>query len=163
MSDAIVPLLRRVLLALPLLAGCPKAPSEQAVPMPVGETARWTEADGPIAGPHNIVEGPPDAPIAPDTPGAGSWPLYVTAIRKAANQNHLPCVEHLGVSATTAAMVVLTIQPSGEVTEVVLTRSSGVEQFDQCLVRAFRGLKIPPPPAELLVDGQLVSKEIAFR
>lgn len=153
-----------VLAPLALLsAGCPPKDSAPSVPMPVEPAPGWTEADGPIAGPRNIVEGAPDAPIAPDTPGAGPWPPYLTVIRKAVGERHNPCVEEASAAASAPAMVVVTISAAGAVTEAVLTRSSGSEPFDQCLQRALRGLQLAPPPAELLVDGQLVSKEIAFR
>lgn len=155
--------MNRLFAALLLLMGCPPKTTGSSVPMPVDETPRWTEQDGPIAGPRNIVEAAPEAPIAPDTPGAGPWPPYLTVIRKAANAFHEPCIKKQAVEAHDTAMVVLTIQASGEVTEIVLTRSSGVELFDQCLVRSFRGVTLAPPPSELLVDGQLITKEIAFR
>jgi TonB family protein len=148
---------------LACLLGCPPKTSSPPVPMPVDETAPWTEGEAPIAGPHDIVEGPPQDPIPGDTPGAGPWPPYLTRLRKAVNERHLPCVQSEGVSAIEPAFVVVTIQKTGLVSEVVLTRSSGSDIFDQCLVRAMRDLTVPPPPPELLEDDQLVSKEIAFR
>lgn len=150
------------LLAL-VLSGCPPKTTSSSPSMPVDQTPSWTREDGPIAGPRAIVEGPPQEPVPADAAGGGPWPPYLTRIRKAVNAEHLPCVENQGVSAIEAAMVVITISAAGQVTEVVLTRSSGVDEFDQCLVKALRGLQLAPPPAELLVDGQLVSKEIAFR
>jgi TonB family protein len=147
---------------LVFLLGCPPKTSSPPVPMPVDQAPSWTE-EGPIAGPHNIVEGPPQEAIPSGTPGSGPWPPYLTQIRKAANERHLPCVQNEGVSAIEPALVVITVSKAGLITEVVLTRSSGSEPFDQCLVRALRELTVPPPPPELLEDDQLVSREIAFR
>jgi TonB family protein len=146
-----------------LLAGCPAKTSSPSTPMPVDQDPAWTQEEGPIAGPRAVVEGAPQEAIPSDTPGAGPWPPYLAKVRKAAGERHLPCVQSEGVSAIEPALVVITIEKTGLVSEVVLTRSSGSDAFDQCLVRALRDLTVPPPPPELLEDEKLVSKEIAFR
>jgi hypothetical protein len=61
------------------------------------------------------------------------------------------------------ALLVARVGSGGELLQVILSRSSGAEPLDQCLLDAFRQVELPVPPPELLEEDGAVGFEIAFR
>jgi hypothetical protein len=145
-----------------LLAACPK-PATEAAPPPVPDDVPIHDADGPVAGPREVVAGttppPPD-----DTPGWGPLHPYIAKVRRPVTDRMLACMKRAPAVVTDGpALLVATIGGTGELRQITLTRSSGAEPLDDCLLEAFRQADLPPPPAELLGEDGAVGFEIAFR
>src|SRR4051812_28392619 len=118
-----------------LLVACVPKP---AAPVAGAEDPVPAHPDGPIAGPHAIVEEPLPPPPAPDTPGGGPMNPYVVQVRKVVGDALLKCVESGPMTiASDAALVTVTIAADGNLVNVVLNRSSGADAYDECLLRSF--------------------------
>lgn len=121
--------------------------------------------DGPVAGPHAIVEEALPPPPPPETPGGGPMHAYLVQVRKLVGEDLLKCIESGGMNISTEpALVTATIGADGSLVDVVLDRSSGAEGYDQCVLRAFRGTAMPIPPSALVGEsGTLTTGQMAFR
>jgi outer membrane biosynthesis protein TonB len=154
-------MIRALTAAAVLLAACPK-PAPEAPP-PVPDDVPRHDPDGPVAGPHEVVEGDPPE-VAPDTPGAwGPLRPYIATVRRPVTDRMLACMQKAPAVVTDGpALVVATIGEGGELRQVTLSRSSGAEPLDTCILQAFRQAELPVPPPEILGDG-VVAFEMAFR
>lgn len=126
--------LAAVLLALPLLAGC---------------VTTVTTSAGPHARPDPPAPGGDAA--APVTPGPCEVPPF--------NPPRAVVDDRSFTEGTVG--VELTIQPSGEVSRVALTRSSGSGALDQALVEHLHKVRCRFQPP--LAQPQVVRQEFTFR
>ncbi len=150
-----------------LLAGCAKRPPEELpFELPAGFTAMpGTEptpppVEGPVAGPHYIVNEAPPPPVPAEVPGQGPLPPYLSKVRKVVDERLSACTG--GRPPPEPAMVGLRIAGDGAVLASRLVRTSTDAAWDACLARAVEG-ELPDPPLELLVDGALDTPTMVFR
>ncbi|MEZ4237958.1 MAG: hypothetical protein R3F59_17805 [Myxococcota bacterium] len=147
--------MRVLMVAALVAAGCAKKGAAEAIP-----DLPDKDPGGPVAGPHEVVEGDVEAPSS-DTPGWGPLHPYIARVRKAVTEDAAKCLANAG-PGTEPALVVARVDPAGVLQQVNLARSSGDPQRDKCLLQGFRGVTLEAPPAEVVEDG-VVAFQIAFR
>lgn len=156
---------------LALLAGCPKSndpggtPPVPSGPPPADAPVR--DPDAPWADPRSTAPPAPHDPAAPP-PEAYTAAMtrgpYLSVLRKQVAPALLECLTSgPALVVTEAALVTLTLDAEGHLEDLAVTRGSGNEDFDRCVVQAIRQTRLAPPPPDLLVDGRMVTPDLAFR